>query len=346
MRPVGAVLFGLLADRYGRRPVLLVGLLLFLTGSAVSALAPSLAGLLVGRILQSIGAGCGITLARAIARDVYGDEGLVKSIAYLTMFYALGALVAPGFAGFLIDQAGWRSVFYFVTAIGFLIALVAYLVVPETGKHAAPIGDVSGLSGFFALLRYPRFCALVVHTGCATGTFMIVASASSSLMREALHRSATEFGLYFAMIPLGFVAGTVIASRIGNRASVERMILIGGCISLTAVSAQSGLLLSGYFSPLVLFLPAMFNTVAQGISLPFAQSGAMATIPRLAGTAAGIGVFAQNFLGAGFAQIYGLLGDGSPRPMMVMTAVTAGMGMLSAIVPSLLSRPHGERPTS
>jgi len=106
-------------------------------------------------------------------------------------------------------------------------------------------------------------------------------------MREALHRSATEFGLYFAMIPLGFVAGTVIASRIGSRASVERMILIGGCISLTAISVQSPTAV-GLLHPLVLFLPAMFNTVARGISLPFAQSGAMATIPRLAGTAAGI----------------------------------------------------------
>lgn len=330
--------YGAFADRYGRRPVLLIGLLLFLAGSALSAFASSFTGLLAGRVLQSIGAGCGITLARAIARDVYGSEGLVKSIAYLTMFFALGALVAPGFGGFLIDQAGWRSVFYFASVVGLLIALAAYLVVPETGQRAAAVGGMSGLSGFLALLRYPRFCALVVHTGCSTGTFLIVATASSSLMKEALHRSATEFGLYFAMIPFGFVTGTVIASRVGNRASVERMILIGGSIALTAVSIQSGLLLLGYFTPLVLFLPGTFITLAQGISLPFAQSGAMATIPRLAGTAAGIGVFAQNFLGAGFAQIYGFLADGSPYPMMVMTAATAGLGILSAILPSLLSR--------
>ncbi|AMN39672.1 MFS transporter [Rhodoplanes sp. Z2-YC6860] len=330
--------YGAFADRYGRRPVLLVGLLLFLAGSVLSAFAFSFTGLLIGRILQSIGAGSGITLARAIARDVYGAEGLVKSIAYLTMFFALGALVAPGFGGFLIDQAGWRSVFYFASTIGFLIALGSYFVVPETGKRATAGGGMSGLAGFIALLRYPRFCALVVHTGCSTGTFLIVATASSSLMKEALHRSATEFGLYFAMVPFGFVTGTIISSRVGNRASVERMILIGACIAVAAVSIQSGLLLSGHFTPLVLFLPGTFITLAQGISLPFAQSGAMATIPRLAGTAAGIGVFSQNFLGAGFAQIYGLLADGSPYPMMVMTAATATLGMISAIIPSLLSR--------
>jgi DHA1 family bicyclomycin/chloramphenicol resistance-like MFS transporter len=116
------------------------------------------------------------------------------------------------------------------------------------------------------------------------------------------------------------------------------MVLIGACIALVAVILQSTLLLSGYITPLVLFLPGSFMTMAQGISLPFAQAGAMATIPKLAGTAAGIGVFVQNFLGAGFAQIYGLLADGSPTPMMEMTAITVALGLVSAVVPSLLAR--------
>jgi DHA1 family bicyclomycin/chloramphenicol resistance-like MFS transporter len=157
-------------------------------------------------------------------------------------------------------------------------------------------------------------------------------------MKELLHRPASEFGLYFAMVPSGFIIGTVISSRVGNRASVERMVLIGACIALIAVLAQSTLLLSGYITPLVLLLPGSFITMAQGISLPFAQAGAMATIPRLAGTAAGIGVFVQNLFGAGFAQIYGLLADGSPVPMMEMTTLTVGLGLVSAVVPSLLAR--------
>jgi DHA1 family bicyclomycin/chloramphenicol resistance-like MFS transporter len=177
---------------------------------------------------------------------------------------------------------------------------------------------------------------------------LIVATASSSLMKELLHRPATEFGLYFAMVPAGFVIGTIISSRVGNHASVERMILIGASIALIAVSVQSSLLLSGYISPLVLFLPGSFITLAQGLSLPFAQAGAMATVPRLAGTAAGIGVFAQNFCGAGFAQFYGILADGSPIPMVEMTAVTVVLGLISAAVPSFMARskPKGRLPAT
>ena len=332
------LVYGTYADRYGRRPVLLIGLLLFLLGSIISALAGSFTSLLVGRLVQSIGAGCGITLARAIARDVYGAEHLVKAIAYLTMFFALGGLLAPGVGGLLIDHLGWRSVFYFAGLIGLVIALSAYFIVPETG---APMKANSGspmVASFLELLRQPRFCALVIHTGCSTGTFLIVATASSTLMKELLHRPATEFGLYFAMVPLGFIIGTIISSRVGNRASVEHMIIIGAFIALIAVFVQSALLLSGHVSPLVLFLPGSFITMAQGISLPFAQAGAMAAVPRLAGTAAGIGVFVQNFCGAGFAQIYGLIADGSPTPMMEMTAITVALGLVSAAVPSLLGR--------
>lgn len=332
------LVYGTCADRYGRRPVLLIGLFLFLLGSIISALAGSFASLLVGRLVQSIGAGCGITLARAIARDVYGAGHLVKAIAYLTMFFALGGMLAPGVAGLLIDHLGWRSVFYFAGFTGLAIALGAYFVVPETRSRIEASSSSPMIASFLELLRKPRFCALVIHSGCSSGTFLIVATASSTLMKELLHRPATEFGLYFAMVPLGFVTGTVISSRVGNRASVERMILIGACIALVAVFTQSTLLLSGYITPLVLFLPASFMTMAQGISLPFAQAGAMATVPRLAGTAAGIGVFAQNFCGAGFAQIYGFVADGSPTPMMEMSALTVALGLVSAALPSLLAR--------
>ena len=238
----------------------------------------------------------------------------------------------------MIDHFGWRSVFYFAGLIGFVIALSAYFVVPETGARMKANSGSPMVASFLELLRQPRFCALVIHTGCSTGTFLIVATASSTLMKELLHRPATEFGLYFAMVPLGFIIGTIISSRVGNRASVERMVLIGAFIALIAVFVQSTLLLSGYLSPLVLFLPGSFITMAQGISLPFAQAGAMATVPRLAGTAAGIGVFVQNFCGAGFAQIYGLVADGSPTPMMEMTALTVALGLVSAAVPSLLGR--------
>lgn len=324
--------YGTLGDRYGRRPVLLTGLTLFLLGSVIASLATSFTVLLVGRLVQAVGAGAGITLARAIARDIHGAEGLVKAIAYLTLFFALGGLTSPAIGGLLVDHGGWRSVFAFTAVAGLVAIAGTYFIIPEGAARSGSTRGTSMMSGLLELIRHRRFCALVVHTGCSTSAFLTLATASAIFMKEILHRPATEFGIYFAMMPCGFVCGSLISSRIGNRAPVQRMVLIGAVIALVAVAVQSPLLLSGYLTPLVLFGPGAFMTFAQGLSLPFAQAGAMGIVPRLSATAAGIGVFVQNFMGAGVAQIYGLLADGTPVPLVQITVVMAALGLASALL--------------
>jgi DHA1 family bicyclomycin/chloramphenicol resistance-like MFS transporter len=324
---IATIAYGTLADRYGRRPVLLSGLCLFLVGSVLSAAAMNVPMLVAGRLVQAIGAGCGVTLVRTIARDAYGAERLVKAIAYLTMFYTLGPMISPVVGGLLVDTLGWRSVFGFSVAAGAAIMAGVYLVIYET-KPAGEAGQRgSVLRSYAELLAQPRFTALVLQTGFSTGAFLIVSTASATLMKELLDRPATEFGLWFALLPFGFMSGTMISSRLGNRASTEGMVLTGSLLCLAAVAVQAALLLSLPPTPLMFFLPGALVTMSQGIALPYAQAGAMATIPRLAGTAAGIGVFVQQVLGAAFAQLYGLIADGTPRPMIVATALSAVLGV-------------------
>jgi MFS transporter, DHA1 family, multidrug resistance protein len=333
------LVYGSLSDSLGRRPVLLAGLCLFLAGSAISAAANSVLTLLAGRLVQAIGAGCGITLVRAIAQDVYGRERLVKAIAYLTMAYTIGPMIAPLVGGILIDAFGWRSVFGFAVVAGGAITLIAYAVVPESRPPSAANRTAGNLlRNYLDLFRHLRFTAFVLQTGFCTGAFLVAATAASGLMKETLHRPSTEFGIYFLLFPLGFLSGNFITSRIGNRVAGETMVLVGSALSFAAVVGQSSLLLSGHVTPLTLFVPGYFITMAQGVSLSYAQAGAMATNPKLAGTAAGIGVFVQNFVGAAFAQLYGLIADGTPGPMAGTAALSAMLGVVAATLPFVMAR--------
>jgi DHA1 family bicyclomycin/chloramphenicol resistance-like MFS transporter len=336
--------YGSLSDRYGRRPVLLSGLVLFLVGSIVSAVASTPLALVLGRLVQAVGAGCALALTRAIARDAYRAEHLIKAIAYLTMFGTLGPMVAPFIGGLLIDMLGWRSVFGFALVAGAAITVFAFITIYETHPNAgAETGRASVARSYFELFRRPRFTALVLQSGLSTGAFMTMATASAGLMKELLHRPSSEFGLYFALFPIGFFLGNLISTRVGHRASTETMVFAGSCLCLIAVTSQALFMEFGSVVPLAFFIPGFFVTLAQGIALPYGQAGAITEVPQFAGTAAGVGVFMQNFLAAVFSQLYGLYADGTPRPMIAIACLCGVLCLIVGSVPLLLKRSQRRR---
>ncbi len=338
--------YGSLSDRYGRRPTLLWGMGLFLAGTVASLFAQSIWLFVCGRILQAVGAAAGTALSRAIARDVYGEDRLVKAIAYLTMAYTIGPMIAPPLGGALIDHFGWRSIFLVALAAGLVVTALAWFVLFETHRPRRAVGEaVSLVSSYVRLFSSARFTGFVCQSGFSSGAFFAIAVSATYLMRDTLHRSATEYGLFFLGMPLAFTCGTFTAGRLSGRIALETMVLVGSLVSITAVFAQAGLVLSGRLDPLVIFVPGMVVTFSQGLALPNAQAGAIRAVPELAGTAAGIGSFMSLFFAAVLTELVGVFADGTPIPMVGLASSSAVLMLIAGATPFVLKRRGRVRPT-
>jgi len=308
------VAYGGLSDRLGRKRVLLAGLVLFTCGAAACMVAPNMPMLLAGRILQGAGAGCGVVLARAIARDVYGQERVAQVIAYLTAAYVLGPMFAPPLGGQLTAAFGWRALFLLASLVGLLVIFAVIFGVPETRAQSAG-APRSVFAGYKSLLRRPRFVGFMLQPGLMSAAFYTQATAASFLAAEHLGADPAKIGWWFFAFPIGFMTGSFISGRIGAKRSIEFMTILGGVIG----AINGGLLVAWFYfggiSMAALYIPGTFVSLAQGLSMPYAQAGAMAVDPELSGSASGAVVFSQFFWPAALQQLTGLLADGTWVPM-------------------------------
>ena len=320
------IAYGGLSDRFGRKRVLLGGLVLFTCGAASCMAAANLPMLLAGRILQGAGAGCGVVLARAIARDVYGQDRVAQVIAYLTAAYVLGPMLAPPIGGQLTALFGWRALFVFASAVGLVVILAVAFAVPETRARSANLPR-SVFAGYKALLRRRRFVGFMLQPGLLSAAFYTQATAASFLAAEHLGADAAKIGLWFFAFPVGFMAGSFISGRIGANRSIEFMTMLGGVIGVANGALLAGWLYFGGVSMAALYIPGMFCSLAQGLSMPYAQAGAMAVDTELAGSASGAVVFSQLFWPAALQQLTGMLADGTWVPMATVhfVAVTGAL---------------------
>jgi DHA1 family bicyclomycin/chloramphenicol resistance-like MFS transporter len=255
------------------------------------------------------------------------------------MAYTIGPMIAPTLGGFLMDMLGWRAAFWFALLAGAVIFAGVYFVLFET-RHQGDRGASGGriLVPYAILLSDGRFVAYVLQSGALSFAFFAIAAASPLLMKDILGKSGTEYGLYFMLFPLGYMSGNWISSRLSGRAPIDHMVLLGSALSFLVLAGQAALIFAGMLSPLLIFLPGGLTSFAQGLSMPNAQAGAMRVAPALAGTAAGLGVFVSMFLSAIGAELYGIMADGTPLPMLYLTISGSVIGLGAAAVSFAIGR--------
>lgn len=323
---VSTIGYGPAADRFGRKPVLLVGLLLFILGSGLCIWSPNIETLIFGRVVQAVGGAAGMVVARATIRDMFSREDSARMIGQVMSIVVISPIISPVIGGLIVQFAGWQYVFI-LTAIMGLVTLTFAL--PNIRETRVPNAQTSSLAQTFrafpSLLRDPAFLAYAGYAGCGMGVFMVVAGGVPFLMADLFQRSPAAFGLFFMMMSGSFLIGTVISSRITLRVGLDRMVRIGSTGSMIAALFVPALFLAGIQTPWAIFLPGMVMGVFHGLAMPNAQAGAVSVNPQVAGSASGLTMFLQMTIGAAFGQAAGMLPHDSALPVAILIAL-AGLG--------------------
>ena len=305
---VAQSVIGPLSDRFGRRPILLGGMVVFVVGSAVALFAPTIEVLLVGRVLQGAGGCAGLVLARAIVRDLYDRDQAASMIGYVTMGMAVAPMVAPAFGGFLEEWVGWQGSFVVMLATGVVALAWSFPSLHETNRtrgRKGPFG--SFLRDWAALLRLPLFWAYSGSAAFGSAVFFAFLGGAPLVTAEIMHASPLDYGLYFILVSIGYMAGNYITGRFAARVGVATMIMTGNTCQLVAVLMMAAFFSAGTLHPLALFGPMMLVGLANGLTLPSAIAGAVSIRPDLAGAASGLGGTIQTGVGAISSSLAGAL---------------------------------------
>ena len=326
---IGTLVYGPLSDKFGRKRVMLIGIVITIFGSIVCFVADSIILLISGRFIQAFGGAVGLVLARAIVRDVYGPEEAARVIATLVMVMVVLPMMSPALGGELMQRFGFESVFV-VIAFASAIALVfLFLWLPETLAKPVPFEGVKSMLMTFSKLFASRvFCGYAFCVTFVSVVFFSFISAAPEIMVSVLKRPPTEYGYYFIMIPAGFMTGNYVARHYGRTISIDNMIAIGASIGVIGIVLALLLQILGMSSPVALFLPIALAVFGNGITLPNAQAAAINEFPEYAGTASGLTGFLQMAVSSIAAQAVALIFNGTVYPLLGL--------MLAASIISLL----------
>lgn len=319
---VSQLVWGPLSDRFGRRPVLLVGLSAYVLGALGCALAPSMGMLIVWRIVQGAAMGAAIMCARAVVRDLYEPvEGARVMSQGLTGLGVLACLSAP-VGGLLSEWFGWRAALFAVAAFGaFTLGSVALRfkeTVPRERRRPLHLGTLART--WLLILRHPTFLAFSALSTASYGGLFTFLATSSFVFIRVLGLSKTAYGLIMFANSLAYIGGTFVCRALLRRFGVARTVALAGGLTLAGGGGLAALAWLGagepWYGAWAIVLPFYLFMVGHGIHQPCGQSGAVGPFPQAAGTASAVNGFLMMIAAFAMGGWVGAHMDGSIWPMV------------------------------
>jgi DHA1 family bicyclomycin/chloramphenicol resistance-like MFS transporter len=328
---LGQLVYGPLSDRYGRRPVLLAGIALYIVTSGLCAQSQSIDQLVAFRFLHALGGGAGTVVARAAVRDLFDMDSASRVLSIMMAVMAIAPMLAPVVGGQLLIFFGWRSIFVTLTGFGILCWLLVAFVLRETNPPERRRGGglVRSFAGYGRILTDAKAMSCIACGGFAFAGMFAYISGTPFVYIELFDVSPQHYGYLFGLNIIGLVIGALLNARFVKRKGVVYMMTAGatctalaGCVLLAAAAFQIGGLI-GLVVPLFFFIGALNMIGANAISI------ASADFPDNAGAVAALFGASQFGLGAVAGSMVGQLYNNTAIPMAAIIAIS-GLAALAA----------------
>ncbi len=322
---IGQLVSGPLVDVFGRRPLLLGGMVLIAAASAMCIVAPSIESLTVARFVQALAVSVGQVAGRAVIRDAHDPAGTARMLAFTMVVIGLTSAITPVAGGFLAVWLGWEVVF----ALHVVLALIFFVLIWRRFAETIPVRETLSRQvtitrrGIVRLVADRTFLSYTASICFMFGSMFTFISAGAFMFVEVLGMAPAHFGFVFTAISGSLALGSFLAGSLARRVD-RRRIFVVAAVAVAAISvAMAGIGWAGGASIAVLIVLLGAIGFAMGFVVALGMAGALAPHPEVAGTASALIGFSQGTFAAGMSAAAGLLFDGTVMSVLLPMAVLA-----------------------
>ncbi|WP_223162123.1 multidrug effflux MFS transporter [Salinicola halophyticus] len=325
---IGQLFYGPLSDALGRRPALMLGMLIYSVAGVVAWQAQSVEVLIAARFFQAFGGCAGLALGRAMIRDTAAPDRAVQRLAVLNLVVAIGPALAPLVGTLLTATLGWRTVLLALCLMGIGNLLFVWRLMPETAEASGRV-DVPRLAREYrTLVRSPAFIGYAIGGGCVTTAMFAFVASAPFIFVEQLGKPVSHVAFYLSALILSISLGNLVTNRTIHRIGLVRLMLSASLLSLAGGISMLVIVLSGWTSVVTLEASVLLFTFGVGMTGPTALTLAVGINPKVVGSAAGLYGFAQMGIGALCTALAGL-GDNPALATAIVLATAAVIGQIA-----------------
>lgn len=340
---IGQIICGALSDRFGRRPILFAGLVLYVIASVACSMAPSATALVVARLIQGLGASASAAAGRAVIRDVWAGNQAAKAMSFVMMLMAFAPIIAPIMGGYIFTHFGWRPIFWVMTGFGVLLVALVLFRLPETNtpEKRAGVRLVSTFRAYGFVLSSARAWALLLCGGLSYAVMFAYITGSPGVYISTFGIDPAYFGYFFAInvvaLTLGNWCNTRLVTHYGYRAMLGGATLVSllGVIGLLLCSLAN---VGGLTAVVIMLFIAVGPVSMTGGN---AIAGLMNLYPRNAGAASALFGVGQFGFGGFAGVLVGLLFGGATVQMAAAMLVMSGGAFIAWLVLYFMGKPAG-----